>query len=165
MLLDDRLVTVAPDGRATERERRVLKILRPRGANMQRLLPATPRTKSLITSMPGASVRMATNTPSRIRRCTMRHWGNGESSTMTFGPRAVTPPGADPGGVDRLRGRAHGSPITAPRKQTWDFQRDIPGVRWILEVDLPPGWNHYERGCIMRRFRRPRWRLTTGAGN
>jgi hypothetical protein len=31
VLFDDRLITVAPDGQATERERRVLKILQPRG--------------------------------------------------------------------------------------------------------------------------------------
>ncbi len=80
VLLDDRLVTVAQDGRATERERRVLKILRPRGREDAQIVASYSRTKSLITSMPGASVPMATNTRSRIRRYTTRRWGSGESS-------------------------------------------------------------------------------------
>ena len=36
VLLDDRLVSVGPDGRATERQRRVVKILRPQGRQYAR---------------------------------------------------------------------------------------------------------------------------------
>src|SRR3984885_15985122 len=47
VLLDDRLITVAPDGRATERLRRVLKILKPQGRAYAEIVAAYSKDEKL----------------------------------------------------------------------------------------------------------------------
>jgi hypothetical protein len=40
-------------------------------------------------------------------------------------------------------------------EESWYFQQDIPGVRWVLEIDLPPNWNHYDAWRVVGRQARP----------
>ena len=47
VLLDDRLITVAPDGRATERQRRVVKILKPQGRQYAEIVAAYTKDEKL----------------------------------------------------------------------------------------------------------------------
>src|SRR5271156_2635986 len=47
VLLDDLLVSVGPDGRATERERRVVKILRPQGREYAQIVASYSKDRKL----------------------------------------------------------------------------------------------------------------------
>ncbi len=143
VLLDDRLVTVAPDGRATERERRVLKILRPRGREYAEIVADYSKDEKLdffhAWSI-GPDGHQFVVKDQEVHDEALGQWGILYDDLRA---RTVTPPGADPGGIIAYELQRHVSTYGA-QEETWSFQRDLPGIRWILEVDLPPNWNHYE---------------------
>ena len=143
VLLDDRLVTVAPDGRATERERRVLKILRPRGRQYAEIVAGYSKDEKLdyfhAWSI-GPDGHQFIVKDQEVHDEALGQWGILYDDLRA---RTVTPPGADPGGIIAYEVQRHVATYGA-QEETWSFQRDIPGARWILEVDLPPNWNHYE---------------------
>ena len=142
VLLDDRLVTVAPDGRATERERRVLKILRPRGREYAQIVASYSKDEKLdyfhAWSI-GTDGHQYTIKDQEVHDQALGEWGILYDDLRA---KTITPPGADPGGIIAYEVERHVATYGA-QEETWDFQRDIPGVHWILEVDLPPNWNHY----------------------
>jgi uncharacterized protein DUF3857/transglutaminase superfamily protein len=142
VLLDDRLVTVAPDGRATERERRVLKILRPRGREYAEIVAGYSKDEKLdffhAWSI-GPDGHQYTVKDQEVHDEALGQWGILYDDLRA---RTVTPPGADPGGIVAYEVERHVATYGA-EEQTWDFQRDLPGVRSILEVDLPASWNQY----------------------
>ena len=142
VLLDDRLVTVAPDGRATERLRRVLKILRPRGREYAEIVASYSKDEKLdffhAWSI-GPDGHQYTVKDQEVHDEAMGEWGILYDDLRA---RTVTPPAADPGGIVAYEVERHVATYGA-QEQTWGFQRDIPGVHWVLEVDLPPNWNHY----------------------
>ncbi|MGB8536601.1 MAG: DUF3857 domain-containing transglutaminase family protein [Acidobacteriaceae bacterium] len=143
VLLDDRLVTVAPDGRATERERRVLKILRPRGRQYAAIVAGYSKDEKLdffhAWSI-GPDGHQFIVKDQEVHDEALGQWGILYDDLRA---RTVTPPGADPGGIIAYEVQRHVATYGA-QEETWSFQREIPGARWILEVDLPPNWNHYE---------------------
>ncbi len=143
VLLDDRLVTVAPDGRATERERRVVKILRPRGRQYAEIVAGYSKDEKLdffhAWSI-GPDGHQFIVKDQEVHDEALGQWGILYDDLRA---RTVTPPGADPGGIIAYEVQRHVATYGA-QEETWSFQRDIPGARWILEVDLPPNWNHYE---------------------
>jgi hypothetical protein len=143
VLLDDRLVTVAPDGRATERERRVLKILRPRGRQYAEIVAGYSKDEKLdffhAWSI-GPDGHQFIVKDQEVHDQALGQWGILYDDLRA---RTVTPPGADPGGIIAYEVQRHVTTYGA-QEETWSFQREIPGVRWTLEVDLPPNWNHYE---------------------
>ncbi|MDT7810453.1 MAG: hypothetical protein QOJ42_369 [Acidobacteriaceae bacterium] len=143
VLLDDRLVTVAPDGRATERERRVIKILRPRGRQYAEIVAGYSKDEKLdffhAWSI-GPDGHQFIVKDQEVHDEALGQWGILYDDLRA---RTVTPPGADPGGIIAYEVQRHVSTYGA-QEETWSFQREIPGARWILEVDLPPNWNHYE---------------------
>ena len=142
LLLDDRLVTVAPDGRATERQRRVLKILRPRGREYAQIVASYSKDEKLdyfhAWSI-GPDGHQYTVKDQEVHDQALGEWGILYDDLRA---KTVTPPGADPGGIIAYEVERHVATYGA-QEETWDFQRDIPGVHWILEVDLPSNWNHY----------------------
>ncbi|MEA3007130.1 MAG: hypothetical protein QOI94_2399, partial [Acidobacteriaceae bacterium] len=143
VLLDDRLVTVAPDGRATERERRVIKILRPRGRQYAEIVAGYSKDEKLdffhAWSI-GPDGHQFIVKDQEVHDEALGQWGILYDDLRA---RTVTPPGADPGGIIAYEVQRHVATYGA-LEETWSFQREIPGARWILEVDLPPNWNHYE---------------------
>jgi hypothetical protein len=142
VLLDDRLVTVNADGQATERERRVLKILSPRGREYAGIVASYSKDRKLgffhAWSI-GPDGHQYVVKDQEVHDEALGEWGILYDDLRA---KTVTPPAADPGGIVAYEVERHVANYGA-EEQTWDFQRDIPGVRWILEVDLPPSWNYY----------------------
>jgi hypothetical protein len=143
VLLDDRLVTVGADGRATERERRVLKILRPRGRSYAEVVAPYSKDEKLDSFHAwsiGPDGHQFIVKDQEVHDEALGEWGILYDDLRA---RTVTPPGADPGGVIAYEVQRHVATYGA-QEETWSFQRDIPAARLILEVDLPPNWRHYE---------------------
>ena len=142
VLFDDRLITVAPDGQATERERRVLKILRPRGRSRREIVARYSKDEKLdyfhAWSI-GPDGHQYT-----VKDQEVRDEALGEVGILydDLRGKVVKPPGADPGGIIAYEVQRHVAGYGA-EEQTWSFQRDIPEYRSILVVDLPVNWNYY----------------------
>ena len=143
ILLDDRLVSVGPDGRATERERRVLKILRPQGREYANIIAPYSKDEKLnyfhawSISPDG---HQYTVKDQEVRDIALGEWGILYDDLRA---KEVKPPAADPGAIiayeveNRIATYGTG-------EESWDFQEDIPALRLALEMDLPPNWNHYD---------------------
>jgi transglutaminase-like putative cysteine protease len=142
VLFDDRLITVAPDGQATERERRVLKILRPRGREYAEIIAHYSKDEKLdyfhAWSI-GPDGHQYAVKDQEVRDEALGEWGILYDDLRG---KVVKPPGADPGGIIAYEVQRHVAGYGA-EEQTWSFQRDIPAYRSILEVDLPVNWNYY----------------------
>ncbi len=142
VLLDEDLVTVAPDGRAVERERKVLKILHPRGREYAEIVAQYSKDEKL-NSFHAWSIapdgHQYTVKDQEVHDESLGEWGILYDDLRA---KVVTPPGADPGGVIAYEVERHLAGYGAG-EQLWSFQQDIPAVRRILEIDLPPGWNYY----------------------
>jgi Domain of Unknown Function with PDB structure (DUF3857)/Transglutaminase-like superfamily len=143
VLLDDRLISIAPDGRATERLRRVLKILKPQGREYAQIVAGYSKDEKLdyfhAWSIAPDGHRYI------VKDQEVRDEGLGEWGILYDDLRAktVTPPGADPGGIIAYEVETRVADYGIG-EESWHFQQDIPGMRWVLELDLPPGWNHYD---------------------
>jgi hypothetical protein len=143
VLLDDRLVIVGPDGRATERQRRVVKILRPQGREYGEIVASYSKDEKLDyfhawSIAPGG--HQYTVKDQDVHDQALGQWGILYDDLRA---RTVMPPGADPGGVIAYEVERRVADY-GTEEESWHFQEDIPGVRWVLEMDLPPNWNHYD---------------------
>jgi hypothetical protein len=143
VLLDDRLVSVGPDGRATERLRRVVKILRPQGRRYGEIVAGYSKDEKLDyfhawSIAPGGHQYAVKDQD--VHDQALGQWGILYDDVRA---RTVTPPGADPGGVVAYEVERRVADY-GTEEESWHFQQDIPGVRWVLEMDLPPNWNHYD---------------------
>src|SRR3984885_2655678 len=142
VLLDDRLITVGPGGQATERERRVLKILRPGGREYAEIIAHYSKDEKLDYFHAwriGPDGHQYTVKDQDVRDEALGEWGILYDDLRG---KVVKPPGADPGGIIAYEVQRHVAGY-GTEEQTWSFQRDIPEYRSILEVDLPVNWNYY----------------------
>lgn len=140
-LLEDKLVTVGPDGRPVERYRAVVKILRPQGRRM-----ATPmvwfskdeKLRSFHVWSIGPDGHHYAMKDQEYSEYGDQSWG-----MLYVDERAkiASPPGADPGGVIAWEYEKDLQPYFS--ENTWEFQNDVPTVRSVYEIDLPPGWHEY----------------------
>jgi len=139
VLLNDTLVTVEPDGKAVERDRMVVKILRPEGRRFA--MPQVGFSKDVKLE----SFHVWSIGPDG------RHYAMKDSDYVEFGnqswgmlyeddrTRAANPPGADPGGIVAWEDTEDlPSYLT---ENWWNFQGDIPIADTAFEIDLPAGWH------------------------
>lgn len=141
ILLRDTLLTVTPDGKAVERDRMVVKILRPEGRGYA--MPAARFSKeekleSFHVWSIGPDGHHYAMKDSDYIDVGNQSWGILYEDDRT---RAADPPGADPGGIVAWE-------FTRRRPDYmseiwWEFQDDIPTADTVFEVDLPPGWHQY----------------------
>jgi transglutaminase-like putative cysteine protease len=143
VLLDDRLVSVGPDGRATARERQVLKILRPQGRGYAQIIAPYSKDEKLdyfhAWSIAPDGHRFTVK-DQEVQDRALGEWGILYDDLRA---RTVTPPGADPGGIIAYEVENRVADY-GTEEENWDFQREIPVLHLVLEVDLPPNWNHYD---------------------
>ena len=143
VLLDDRLVRVGLDGRATVRQRRVLKILRPQGRDYAEIVAHYTKDAKLdyfhAWSI-GPDGHQYTVKDQDVHDQALGEWGILYDDLRA---RTVRPPGADPGGIIAYEVETRVANYGAG-EESWDFQQDIPAVHLALEMDLPPGWNYYD---------------------
>ncbi len=143
VLLDDRLVSVGADGRVTERQRRVLKILRPQGREYAEIVASYSKDEKLDYFHAWSIApdgHQYTVKDQEVHDEALGEWGILYDDLRA---RTVTPPGADPGGVIAYEVERRVADY-GTEEESWRFQQDIPGVRWVLELDLPPNWSHYD---------------------
>jgi hypothetical protein len=142
VLLDDKLVTVGPDGRATERERMVLKILRPQGREDAHLIAWYNKDNKLNSYHAwsiGPDGHQYTIKDDEIRDV---GYEGGGMLYVDLRAKVVNPPGADPNGVvayEAVRQIAN----YGESETSWHFQGDNPVHRSVFEIDLPVGWKSY----------------------
>lgn len=138
-LLEDTLITVDPDGHAVERYRAVVKILRQQGrayASPTAVFSNDARLRSFHVWSQGPDGH-----PYAMKDSEYTEVGVGGDSVLYQDDRAriASPPAADPGGVvawetvEQLPGYF--------REDTWSFQNEVPTLRSVYEIDLPPGWH------------------------
>ena len=139
VLLDDTLITVDPDGHAVEHSRMVVKILRQQGRDYA--MPAAvfsndAKLKSFHVWSQGPDGRAYAMKDSEYTEV-----GVGGDSVLYADERAriASPPAADPGGV--VAWETVEQLPSYFREDTWGFQNEVPTVRSVYEVDLPPGWH------------------------
>jgi transglutaminase-like putative cysteine protease len=142
VLLDDTLITVGPDGKATERERQVVKILRPQGRDYADLVAWYRKDKKLNSFHAwsiGPDGHQYTVKDDEVHdQALSASW---ELYDDVRG-KVVHPPGADPGGVVAYEAVRQVENY-GEDEHTWRFQGEIPVRRSVFEVDLPAGWKNY----------------------
>jgi len=142
VLLDETLVVVDPDGRATERNRRVVKIVRPPGRKYAEIVAHYSKDEKLnffhAWSI-GPDGHQYTVKDTEVRDEGLGEWGILYDDLRA---KVVNPPGADPGGVIAYEVERHVATYGA-QEEVWHFQESIPVLRATFEVDLPQGWKNY----------------------
>jgi hypothetical protein len=141
-LLDDDLITVGRDGRATERERKVVKILRPQGREYAEIVAWYSKDNKLNSFHAwsiGPDGHQYSIRDEDVHDEALGEWGILYSDIRG---KVVHAPGSDPGGIvayEVVRQVADYGEL----EQTWDFQGSIPIHKAAFEVDLPAGWKNY----------------------
>ena len=140
VLLEDKLISVQSDGRAVERYRLVVKILRPRGredAKPSARFSKDAKLHSFHVWSIGPDGHQYTMKDNEYRE------EGAEGGGLLYEDerfKIASPPGADPGGVVAYEFERQVLPYMS--EETWGFQNPIPTVHSVFEVDLPAGWSH-----------------------
>ncbi len=131
-----------PDGRAIERERKVVKILRPGSREYAEIAAYYSKDEKLdffhAWSI-GPDGHQYTVKDQEVHDEALGEWGILYDDLRA---KTVKPPGAGPGGIVAYEVERHLAGY-GDGEQFWSLQQEIPAVRRILEVDLPQGWNYY----------------------
>ncbi|HLJ77880.1 MAG TPA: DUF3857 domain-containing protein, partial [Acidobacteriaceae bacterium] len=140
-LLEDTLVTVQPDGHATQRYRAVVKILRPQGREYAQPVAWFSDDAKLrsfhVWSIGSDGHHYAMKDSEYVER------GVSEGGILYNDERAklASPPGADPGGI--VAWETESQIPNYFSEDTWSFQNPVPTAHSVYEIDLPPGWHQY----------------------
>jgi hypothetical protein len=141
ILLNDTLVTVSADGKAVERDRMVVKILRQEGRDYARprvFFSKDGKLDSFHVWSIGPDGHRYAMKDNEYVDVGLDMSGEGilyNDERM----RAASPPGADPGGI--IAWESVTQVPTYMSEDWWDFQDDIPTARTTFEIDLPSGWH------------------------
>ena len=164
VLLDDTVLTVGPDGKAVERHRHVVKILRPNGRD-EGIVEVPYNKDSKILSLHVWSVgpdgHEYAMKDSDIQD---EGYAGGGNSYSDIRRRIARAPGRDPGGVVAYeveqRDQAYAN------QSTWFFQDDLPHLRQSFTLELPTGytyvtdWAHHDKSrAIDLEHQRYRWEM------
>jgi len=138
-LLEDTLITVQPDGRAIQRYRAVVKILRPQGRDAA-IPVASFSSDSKLESFHVWSIGADGH------HYSMKDNEYIEAGDPAYGMlyvdlrhKIASPPAADPGGV--VAWESIKQLPTYLTEDTWGFQNSIPTLHSVYEIDLPAGWH------------------------
>jgi hypothetical protein len=141
VLLQDTLLTIQPDGKAIERDRTVVKILRPEGRNEATPEASFSKDEKLLSfhvwSIGPDGHHYAMKDSEYVEE------GTSERGILYADERVkmASPPGADPGGV--IAWETVQQLPTYLSEDGWQFQNSVPTVETSFEIDLPPGWHEY----------------------
>ena len=164
VLLDDVIYTVAPDGQATERHRRAVKILRPQGrrdASVEVWYDKDQRLLSLhIWSIGPDGHEYALKDNEIVDRSPFGQGNLYEEDRV----KVAQAPGADPGGVVAYEYEQRIRPYLT--EKTWFFQGDLPHRQQNFTLELPPGftygtvWAHHPKSePVDLEHQRYRWEM------
>ena len=145
VLFEETVLNVDASGKTTLRYRKVVKILRSQGREyahpVGRFRSDRKLTSFHIWSI-GADGHQYTVSDKEIVEVGAEEWGI-LYNDVRFKTASV--PGADPGAVVAYEYVQEGSMYAGARD--WEFQRDIPVLRSVFEIDLPIGWQHRALWC------------------
>ena len=150
VLLDETTYTVGTDGKAVERVRRVIKILRPQGREYGEPVVWFDKDSKILfmhvwsIDPSGHEYTLKDNEIAEVSP-------PGEGGELYVDERAkvAEPPGRDPGGVIAYEYEKRERPYLA--ETNWEFQDEIPRVSQNFTLALPPGytytttWAHHEK--------------------
>jgi len=138
-LLEDTLVTVGADGRAVQRYRAVVKILRPQGRESAMPIAGFSKDAKLLSfhvwSIGPDGHRYAMKDSEYVERGV----GGGGILYDDYRVKLASPPGADPGGI--VAWEYTGQIPAYFHEDTWELQNRVPTMRTVYEIDLPAGWH------------------------
>ncbi len=150
MLLDETVYSVAPDGRAVEHVRRVVKILRPQGRRYGYCFVSFDKDSKVtlfhVWSIDPAGHEYALK-DSEIGE--VGQPGEGGQLYSDEKARIADPPGRDPGGIVAYEYERTQRPYLA--ETTWQFQDELPRVKQSFTLELPAGytfnttWAHHAK--------------------
>ncbi len=162
VLLDETTLSVAPDGKAVEHRRRVIRILRPGGRDRGMVyVPFDKDTKIL--SMHVWSVGPDGHEYA-VKDSDLGEFGMPGDGMLYEDVRfrSARPPGRDPGGVVAYEYEQRREPYL--HEETWSFQDDLPRMHQSFTLELPPGFvyqavwaHHVESKAIDLEHGRFRW--------
>lgn len=141
VLLDETVLTVRGEGKAVERHREVIKILRPQGRRYAEIVVPFSKDEKL-NSFHAWSIGPDGH-QFTVRDDEVLEVGADPSGMLYVDERAkvVRPPGADPGGIVAYESEQQMPSYLS--EDDWGFQRSIPVVESSFEVDLPAGFHSY----------------------
>jgi hypothetical protein len=141
VLLQDTLLTVQPDGKAVERDRMVVKILRPEGRDEAVPSVSFSKDQKLLSfhvwSIGHDGHHYAMKDSEYVEAGT-------SSSGILYADERVkvaSPPGADPGGVVAWETTQQFPNYLS--EVHWQFENNVPTTETSFEIDLPQGWHQY----------------------
>ena len=150
VLLEDETYTVAPDGRATEKVRRVIKILRPQGRDDAEPWVWYDKDSKVVSfhvwSIDPAGHNYALKDNDILDLGTPGEGGELYSDTRV---KRASPPGRDPGGIVAFEYERRDRPYLA--ETSWFFQDDLPRISQSFTLTLPAGyayntsWAHHDK--------------------
>ncbi|HKR25869.1 MAG TPA: DUF3857 domain-containing protein, partial [Acidobacteriaceae bacterium] len=141
-LLEDTLVTVQPDGHATQRYRAVVKILRPQGREYAMPVAWFSKDEKLysfhVWSIGPDGHHYAMKDSEYAER------GVAPEGILYVDERIkmAAPPGADPGGI--IAWERETQIPNYMSEDSWEFQHSVPTVHSAYEIDLPAAWHQTE---------------------
>ncbi|WP_245817836.1 DUF3857 domain-containing transglutaminase family protein [Granulicella rosea] len=162
VLLDETVLTVGSDGRATEHHRHVVKILRPAGRDEGVVAVPFDNDRKLL------SLHIWSVGPDgheyAMKDSEIAEFGlPGEGGQLYVDERykVANPPGRDPGGIVAYEYEVRSRPYV--NEETWFFQSELPGVKQSFTLQLPAGytyravWAHHDKTEAVD-LERQRWR-------
>ncbi len=167
VLLDDTVLTVGSDGKAVERHRRVVRILRPSGREEGIVeVPYDKDTKIL--SLHVWSIAPDGHEYAMKDNEIADHGPPGGEGNLFFDDRVkvANAPGRDPGGVVAYEVEQRKAPYD--READWFVQGNVPHLNQSFTLELPPGytyvssWAHHDavKAADLER-QRFRWELAS----
>ncbi len=139
VLLDDTIYSVAPDGHATERRRRVVRILRPQGRNEGLVYVPFDRDTKVANLHVWSIGSDGHEYALKDNEIVERGFGEGQFF-VDDKAKVASPPGRDPGGTIAYEYEQHAYPYLT--EKTWFFQENIPHLHESFTLELPPGFTY-----------------------
>ena len=141
VLLDETTLTIAPDGKAVEHHRHVVKILRPSGRDegiVQVYFDDDSKIMSMHVWSVGPDGTEYSVKDKEIAEVGAATEGNYLYSDERF--KGVRAPGRDPGGIVAYEYEQRRAPYK--HEATWFFQDDTPKVKQSFTLELPAGYQY-----------------------
>ena len=140
VLLEDITYTVAPDGRAIEHVRRVVKILRPQGRDESVVHVGFDNDTKILSMNVWSIGPDGHEYAMKEKEFTDNGYGEGYVAFADDKYRVAHAPGGDPGAVIACDYEQRARPFVT--EKTWFFQDEIPHLKESFTLELPPGYTY-----------------------
>jgi hypothetical protein len=140
VLLDDVTYTVAPDGRAVEHHRHVVKILRPQGRDEATIHVGFDKDTKILSMNVWSIGPDGHEYAMKDKDFSDVGYGDEDIAFEDDRYRVAHASGGDPGGVIAYEFEQRSRPFLT--EKTWFFQGDIPHLSQSFTLQLPPGYTY-----------------------